>query len=1066
MRDSQATGTKLWSLVVRTCHHGVQRTHQALQDQMNVLLDHWGAATGMATARNVPREDYRVNNLDAILSVPLQVQDILGSGMAVTAILQVQQQATLSSSPLPAVSRVKRRDLKLARRNGMGMPSLQRLRFAQPNSKAPVVWAKHWASFQQVLQDHVELLQWHGIQVDVQQRILLQRHLHRHWQVVARKLHQSWQVVARELHLVEHQQQLQDMAHFLQQQFHKEIDQVYIFLHHQMVQHEYLLIPEPDFDITNLHEILSTSLEPLQDWSGTMMVLDIVWGAQHANDTSATLEDIKSLVEQESMVSLEEEPNDNLCWLNETNVATTQQQQQQPQQNGSTWQEPLSPSIVLWKPWLATITHENERHGSVQRTTFVVLVVLVVHASWWLVLRKPRIRQWMLLLLLDGSVIPQYPQQPQQPQQQPQSNTSLVSSLDEEEHEWTTPLTPQTESSNTSNDRNHHPADTVPSNGHHNNRDLEEKLQRREEECRGLEIKLREVAQELKRIQLEQPSLNSVKKETETRLVKFQQLNADLQELIQGKDLQLLNFSTQVQQLTKDLMARESQLSNLLSLYSDQKEQVEKLKEESTRANDNHQALLQQSAAKLEELQGQLQASNSRAQLLAEQLEEFANELAQRRQNESVLKQQLEAQTGRARELENTLLRRQYQADQKLQEQLQDQAKRCRELADELDQKMKMQNELQGQLNDQIKRARDLEDQLQQRSLFKSKIQEQLSTQVSRSRQLEEQLQQHSNEQRVLQHEFDAQIEECKGLEERLKQECEDNVDLRMKLDRLSLELEKCQQQNAALLASEADARAMAGMDVIALANDASTTSDELQNLHKEHMQLKANLLDQVEQCTFLHKQVDQHKNLQAKQQERNKILLKTNQTLTEMIDDRQQQCGELEKAVASLSQQLEKYQRRQGEEATKLEELRQLRREKQEVAQHLISSQTRQSHVEQETLSKMATDLQEQQHLVASLRDEMGRIKNDYSERMEQMQRQHKAQAVNGAARKNRGYPPPLQDTSALVGKDVIEALSFDPLLNTTAAETKKEGSQDPPGLNDMLSSEVSFLFGLPSTA
>jgi myosin heavy subunit len=378
-----------------------------------------------------------------------------------------------------------------------------------------------------------------------------------------------------------------------------------------------------------------------------------------------------------------------------------------------------------------------------------------------------------------------------------------------------------------------------------------------------------------------------------------------------------------------------------------------------------------------------------------------------------------------------------------------------------------MQNVLQGQLKDQIQRARDLEDQLQQRTLLKSKIQEQLSTQVSQSRKLEEQLQQHSNEQRILQHEFDGQVEKCKELEQQLKQKCEENDDLQIKLDRLMLELEKCQQQSAVLMGSEADARAMPGMEVLALANDASPTDDQLQELQNEHMQLKANLLDQVEQCNFLHKQVNQHKHLQAKQQERNKILLKTNQTLTEMIDDRQQRCGELETSVANLSHQLEKYQRRQSEEATKLEELRRLRREKQEIAQQLISSQTWQSHVEQETLSKMASDLQEQQSLVASLRDETERVKKDYSERMEQMQLQYqkelkKKEEFNGIGR-NRGFPPPLLDTSALAGKDVIEALSFDPLI-TTAEETKKKGSDGVLDLNDMLSCEVSFLFGLPS--
>jgi len=84
---------------------------------------------------------------------------------------------------------------------------------------------------------------------------------------------------------------------------------------------------------------------------------------------------------------------------------------------------------------------------------------------------------------------------------------------------------------------------------------LTEMLQQKEAECKKLMNQLELVQQELAKHDLEQPDFS--KKASldfdQVHLNKLEELNDELQKLVEGKDLQLLNFSTQVQQLTKDL---------------------------------------------------------------------------------------------------------------------------------------------------------------------------------------------------------------------------------------------------------------------------------------------------------------------------------------------------------------------------------------------------------------------------------------------------------------------------------------------------------------------------------
>mmetsp|Transcript_1682 Transcript_1682/g.2601 ORF Transcript_1682/g.2601 Transcript_1682/m.2601 type:complete len:115 (-) Transcript_1682:496-840(-) len=71
-----------------------------------------------------------------------------------------------------------------------------------------------------------------------------------------------------------------------------------------------------------------------------------------------------------------------------------------------------------------------------------------------------------------------------------------------------------------------------------------------------------------------------------------------------------------------------------------------------------------------------------------------------------------------------------------------------------------------------------------------------------------------------------------------------------------------------------------------------------------------------MDQCQVLAKQVEHQKKLYSKQHERNQLILKTNQTLSDMMEQRQQRCHELELQVSSLTQSMEK--RRTVEESSK----------------------------------------------------------------------------------------------------------------------------------------------------
>ncbi|CAB9510340.1 expressed unknown protein [Seminavis robusta] len=761
-------------------------------------------------------------------------------------------------------------------------------------------------------------------------------------------------------------------------------------------------------------------------------------------------------------------------------------------------------SLTLQEPWMKpTVLMSNQGYlflHWVERTSAILVVAVFLHAVW-LILRKPRHRKRLLRLLLD------------QDKKSPSSPTySLTNELVEMKMNGgdcpESPLLPETVISTSSTNSpaielrlRDLGASAAIVNGQNNNwKHMDELYRRKENECLALERKVQEITDELTRLQLEQPKLDSMK-QTETQMIKIQKLNSDLQELIEGKDLQLLNFSTQVQQLNKDLAARESQLSNILNLYSDQKEELEKQKEEAAR---RHNHAMEYNSSKLQEMNEQLKESNEHGESLTERLAEVSDELAEQREKESMLRRQLDAQSSRARELEIKSVE-QEDAEKELKGRLDDQASRCRDLSGELRQQVKSQRILQEQLDDQIKRARKLEDQLQHRAVAESKFQEQLGSQVSRSRQLEEQLQQHSIEQRNLQQKADNQMKKCKTLEEQLEQEREVRGELEKQLARHALELEKSRQLNAhqtvelkqsrleiTRQTQELEKNQQELVSLCSSENDALTDSSaadsvsELQRLQNEHMQLKSSLLDHADKCDLLHKQVEQQKKLQAKQQDRNKILLETNQTLTEMIDERQKRCGELEKTVEELSRQLSKYQKRQGDEASKLEELRTLRREKQEIAQTLLTTQRRHSQEGQLTAAKLAIDLEQQQDLVASLKTELESAEKRCSQRMMEMQRRHEEEQKEKEAefrRKEKDLKQLLEvqdeqtkglllqredSSSSIVTDVVVETHPEDPLLGSggqqkTAVEpSTKEGSNDGPDLDDLLSSEVSFLLGL----
>lgn len=525
----------------------------------------------------------------------------------------------------------------------------------------------------------------------------------------------------------------------------------------------------------------------------------------------------------------------------------------------------------------------------------------------------------------------------------------------------------------------------------HDHHELLELFQSKQDECHQLSQKLALVTEALNQKKLEPPPDSSSDDEGPASTVhqmataaneKLQQLNADLQELLQGKELQLLNFSTQIQQLSKDLTNRESQLSNLLGLYSKQKIELEELQGQSKEYRHTAQ---EEHSSTVKALKDQLWASKTLCQELSEKLQDVTEELTQRAQTQGALETKLDEQTSKCASLEG---------------QLQQGVTRAAQLEKDLAQVESQKQALQGEMEKVKGHAANLQGNLDQ---TKGELDQ---------KQLELNQKQLELDQK--------QLELVHTIEELSRKKAE--------LDQRNADL-----QEATRIACDAAAAASS----CAISNRAENSesqenvppppssgekalhqlTDSLDRLKQEQGRLKEQLQDQVEQNALLRKQVEHQKTMHLKQQTRNKSLLEMNQNLSELMQERQERCTELENRVATLSKQVEQFHHQQQNQSpqqpaenkppilSKLQELRRLTQEKASKAQKLLSTQALQAHDEQATLSKFKGSLLAKEETIHSLQMEIEAVKTECKEQLEGMKRQHQEhwQAQEETFRKSR---------------------------------------------------------------
>lgn len=538
-------------------------------------------------------------------------------------------------------------------------------------------------------------------------------------------------------------------------------------------------------------------------------------------------------------------------------------------------------------------------------------------------------------------------------------------------------------------------------------------LHKAQARCKELEGEQLELLQEEKQRQDKlQTSLDALIKDHEL---------AQKRLTLQGEQLQQENEKCKKleQQQQQEMHAKGNHNKELQKLIDTQKEECRIAQEQVVQYEQELQKL-QGHCQQLEEEKRQLaeEAKQQQARLQEElntQAKMYEDTQAKLGQQED----QLKKEQARHKHLEKEQLRMQEEAQQqqdRLQALLDERTEQCEIVQKSLAQQESAQKDLQEQLDIQIRRCHEVDKQYRRQEVARSELQGQLDSQIERVRHQEEA---HSE----LQNELATQ---CKELEARLEQSLSHS-----NLNELGEEVQVSEE------------------------GEATATISGNQVLGHSSSSLQANLQDQIEQVNLLQKQVEHQKSLHAKQQERNQILLETNQTLSEMVEERQKRCVELEQTTATLSQQLEKYQR-QGEVANKLriEELRALRQEKLSKARELMSSQTIQAHEEQESLSSMKKELQEQQDVVLRLRAEIDRVKRECNEQISEMRSQQ------------QGLQPRKEMTRDAVAKKEDESSPMPSVGEDTGVQEKgKEVDVDPangPGLNDVLSSEVSCLFGL----
>lgn len=238
----------------------------------------------------------------------------------------------------------------------------------------------------------------------------------------------------------------------------------------------------------------------------------------------------------------------------------------------------------------------------------------------------------------------------------------------------------------------------------------------------------------------------------------------------------------------------------------------------------------------------------------------------------------------------------------------------------------------------------------------------------------------------------------------------------------------------------------------------------ELDSLKASQARLQFKFDDKLEQCELLERQVEHQKKLYAKQQDRNKTLLKTNNTLSEMMEQRQERCHDLEEKLSILQQQLDTKQK--AEESSKLEGLRKLRREKEAAAKQLMSTQATQAKKEQAILSRVDDELKQYHDVAEQSRLEAESAKVEMDQQLAELQEQHERSSI----RQRDSFLQTQKDLMQQLESKKQECLHLSAKIESLGSakdveisEAKEISSLQSPGLEEMLSSEVSFLLGLP---